>query len=51
MSPPIHERAAAGAIGGGLQPTTEHTAARHLPGAIAGAGTAGVPSGGAQLGG
>jgi hypothetical protein len=43
----VAERAAAGAI---VQPTTEHTAANHLPGAIAGAGTAGVLSGGAQLG-
>ena len=36
----VAERAAAGAIAGGLRPTTEHTAASHLPGAITGAGTA-----------
>ena len=35
-------RVAAGAIAGGLQPTTEHTAASSSPRAIAGAGTAGV---------
>jgi hypothetical protein len=47
----VTQRAAAGAIAGGLRPTTEHTAATHLPGAITGVETVGVLSGGAQLGG
>ena len=47
----VAERVAAGAIAGGLPPTTEHTVANHLSGALAGAGTAGILSGGAQLGG
>jgi hypothetical protein len=50
----IAERAAIGGVAGGLQPTTEHTAASHIPGAVAGATTgaagraltqAGVPLG------
>src|SRR5215475_10753184 len=38
----IAERAAIGGVAGGLQPTEAHTAASHLPGAIAGAVTGGA---------
>jgi hypothetical protein len=37
----IAERAALGAVAGGLQPTPAHTATSHIPGAIAGGVTAG----------